>query len=64
MMQEFKDKADWRERHLVDCHFVVRDAHRSTVSRVYICLYSFTGRRCMFRHCPMVAARVLRRWGR
>jgi len=46
----------WRRGHL-KCPYVFRPAQRSTLSRVFLCSYTLSTCRCMFRLCPGLITR-------
>ena len=49
----------WRKGHL-RCPFIFRDSQRSALSRTYLCSYSVSSCRCMFRLCPALSTQP---WG-
>lgn len=50
---KFKDRKDWKRRHLSECPHIGQDSQRSTVSRVFLCFYSVCVHRCMWNKCPL-----------
>jgi len=56
-MSDLKNiELSWRTGHL-KCPHIFRDSQRGSLSRTYLCSYSCSSHRCMFRLCPVLITR-------